>query len=170
MARNIELKARLRDPAAARAVALRLAPPSPEVELQIDTYFVVPHGRLKLREIEGRTARLIRYARDDAAVARASDYRLVDVVDAPGLKEALSSALGIRAVVKKRREIRLVDDVRIHLDEVDGLGSFLELETVLNARHDDDDGHRRVARLVREFGIVDADLESRSYGDLILGI
>ncbi len=108
MARNIELKARLRDPAAARAVALRLAPASTEVERQVDTYFVVPHGRLKLREIEAGTARLVWYVRDDAAAARASDYRLVDVVDAAGLKEALSFALGIRAVVKKHREIRIV--------------------------------------------------------------
>src|SRR5688572_22639306 len=124
MPRNIELKARLRDPEAARHTAAALATEPGFVERQIDTYFHCPVGRLKLREIEGREARLVAYVRPDDIRSKGSDYRLVPIADAQGLKAALSTTLGIRAIVDKRREIFLVDNVRIHLDQVVGLGWF----------------------------------------------
>ena len=131
MPRNIELKARLRDPAAARAVAERLCPGAPQVERQIDTYFDSRRGRLKLREIAGRGAWLICYERPNRIEAKASDYLLVPVTDPAGLKSALSEALGIRGIVTKLRHIYLFQNVRIHLDEVEGIGHFLEFEAVL---------------------------------------
>src|SRR5437899_571119 len=106
-ARNIEIKARCPDLAAARAVACELCGDSGIIERQLDTYFRVPHGRLKLREIEGQAAVLIAYSRPDEASARASAYRLVPAPDPAALKAALAETLGVRGAVRKRREIFL---------------------------------------------------------------
>lgn len=169
--RNIELKARLRDAAAAHATARRLATVEPWIEWQTDTYFAASRGRLKLREIcdaEQRptAARLVAYSRPDDLQAKASDYRLLDVPEPRQMKELLATALGVTVVVEKRRTIYLHHNVRIHLDEVAGLGAFLEFEAVLDERTDDAAGHAQLARLREEFKIVDGDLLARSYSDL----
>ena len=132
--RNIELKARLPSLAAAREIAAALATSGPERQHQIDTYFACAQGRFKLREIDGQTAQLVAYARPNGSHPRASDYRLVPVADAAALKAALADALGVQVVVEKQREIYLHHNVRIHLDEVLGLGTFLEFEAVLDQR------------------------------------
>jgi predicted adenylyl cyclase CyaB len=134
--RNLEIKARCPDLAAARAVVRELVGRDPAIEHQCDTYFHVPHGRLKLREINGATAVLIAYARPDTATARMSQYHLVPIVDPVVLKAALSTTLGIQREVRKRREISLWHNVRIHLDEVEGLGNFVEFEAVLGPEED----------------------------------
>jgi adenylate cyclase class 2 len=165
--RNIELKARLADLAAARVIAKSVATERLGVEHQIDTYFHCPHGRLKLRQINGLKAELVAYQRADTAEARASDYHLVTVADAEALKQALAAALGIRVVVDKLREIYLHHNVRIHLDKVQGLGTFLELEAVLGGDIDDAAGHEQLRRLCREFCVRDADIVPQSYGELL---
>jgi adenylate cyclase class IV len=137
--RNIEIKARCGDIERARRVAIQIATHRLGVQWQVDTYFACPHGRLKLRQIRAaddsgadtETAELIWYVRPDQPHAKASDYRLVPVSDPKGLAAALSAALGTTAVVRKRREIFLYRNVRIHLDEVEGLGTFVEFEAVL---------------------------------------
>ncbi len=166
--RNIELKARLDSLAAAREIAQRLATESLGVELQTDTYFAGANGRLKLRERQGRENQLVAYARPDGVDAKASDYRLVLVSDAAGLKQALAAAYGILIVVEKRREIYLHHNVRIHLDQVVGLGDFLEFEAVLGAEHDDADGHAALAELSRQFALEPRHLIAGSYSDLLL--
>ena len=128
--RNVELKARDPDPEATLARALRAGATDHGVIRQRDTYFAVPQGRLKLREEEPGGARLISYRRPDAADERVSDYRLVPVPDPDGLRAALAETCGVRVEVVKRRRLLLWERVRIHLDEVEGLGSFLELEAV----------------------------------------
>jgi adenylate cyclase, class 2 len=173
MPRNIELKARLHDLPAARRTAAALATQPGFVEHQVDTYFHCPGGRLKLREIEGEGARLVAYLRPDNAAAKGSDYVLVPISDPAELKRGLAATLGIRAVVDKRREIFLVDNVRIHLDEVAGLGTFLEFEAVLGPSSagrlvDDDAGRAQLADLRRRFGLRDADLLSGSYGEMFV--
>lgn len=145
--RNFELKARCRDLAAARAALLRLDIQAAGVERQTDTYFHVPAGRLKLREIEGQAAVLIWYDRGDEAGARVSRYRLAPVPDPLATKALLADALGIRGVVQKRRELFLWHNVRIHLDLVDGLGPFIELEAVLDASADVEVSRRRLEQL-----------------------
>jgi predicted adenylyl cyclase CyaB len=165
-ARNIELKARVRDLAAARAIAHDIATSYLGTMSQVDTYFHCSHGRLKLREIDGATAELIAYARADDVQAKPSDYRRIDVTACPGIKEALADALGVWKVVRKRREVFLVDNVRIHLDEVDGLGTFLECEAVLSAEHDESSGRAKLDELSRRFAIQPADLIRGSYSDL----
>ena len=94
---------------------------------QTDTYFNVPNGRLKLREgnIENN---LIFYERTNQAGPRILIFNLVKVEDAEGLKEALTKSNGIKVVVKKRREIYYINNVKFHIDEVPGLGSFVEIE------------------------------------------
>jgi predicted adenylyl cyclase CyaB len=170
--RNIELKARLADLPAAIQAAERLATGDLGSLHQIDTYFHVPHGRLKLRETVGRPAELIAYHRSDAAEARGSDYLLVPVADAELLKQALSATLGVRVVVDKRRRVLLWHNARIHLDEVAGLGTFLEFEAVLadassRASNRDTEGHAQLAELCRRFEIAPGDIIPYSYSDLL---
>ena len=165
--RNIELKARLADPAAALRIAEGLATSDLGTMRQVDTYFHCASGRLKLRERDGRAAELIAYQRGDQPQPKASDYRLVPVPDAAALQAALAAALGVRAVVSKQRRVLLWNNVRIHLDEVQLLGSFLEFEAVLADDMDDRRGHAQLAELSARFGIEPRDLESRSYVDLL---
>lgn len=165
--RNIELKARLEDLDAARKVAETIATERLGTQRQVDTYFHCKHGRLKLREINAQKAELVWYARGDQPGPKASDYQLVRVPDPAKLKAALTAALGIRGVVEKRREIFLHDNVRIHLDDVTGLGRFLEFEAVLGPGIDDAAGRAQLDRLIERFAIAEADLLPGSYGDTL---
>jgi adenylate cyclase class IV len=177
MPRNIELKAVLADPAAALARARTLAGPSRSVERQRDTYFEVPRGRLKLRrrwiQPEGggpekeQPAELIGYQRPDDREAAASDYRIVPFPPGSPIDEVLAVALGTDAVVEKTRRVFLHDGVRIHLDDVTGLGSFLELEAIVDDGCDDEDARAKVARLRAHFGIREEDLLAASYRELV---
>src|SRR4026208_2550188 len=123
--RNLEIKAVCADLAAAREAAQQLAGPPAAILDQIDTYFHVPTGRLKLREINNTSAELIYYDRADDPAARTSRDHLAPVVDPAALRALLAAALGIRAVVRRRRELFLYENVRIHLDAVENLGSFI---------------------------------------------
>ena len=126
--RNLEIKARDADPRRSLELALELgAEDHGEIE-QRDTYFGRAHGRLKLREQTPGETELIQYRRPDAAGPRVSDFRRVPVADADALREALDAALGTLVVVEKTRRLLVWEGVRIHLDEVEGLGSFVELE------------------------------------------
>lgn len=124
---NIELKARCDDLGRLREGCELLGAEGQEPERQVDTYFGVSHGRLKLRESLESGAELIYYVRDEGTGARESHYELYCVEDAESLKAILAKALGISVVVAKRRETFVLDNVRIHLDKVQGLGSFVEL-------------------------------------------
>jgi adenylate cyclase class IV len=164
--RNIELKARCADLAAAREAALRLGATEVGVLEQLDTYFRVPNGRLKLRETTGKTAELIWYARPDHAESRRSDYRIVPVPEPAALKAALNAAIGTRGTVRKRRALLMWHHVRIHLDDVAGLGTFLEFEAVLSAPEDDSTARDRLATLGDALGVRAQDRIARSYSDL----
>jgi predicted adenylyl cyclase CyaB len=135
---------------------------------QIDTYFAVPRGRLKLREIEGESAQLIQYDRPDLLAAHSSDYVIAQISEPDTLKDALTRALDIRVVVKKRRELYLWGQTRIHLDEVTGLGSFLELETVI-AGQTLAEADRECREVQAALGIGEEDLVAGSYADLLAG-
>lgn len=165
--RNIELKARLRDLERARQVARQVATQHLGVLHQVDTYFHSRRGRLKLRESSDRPAELIYYQRPHQGGAKGSDYFLIPVGDPEALKIALSAACGVRGVVEKRRDLYLAENVRIHLDEVVGLGSFLEFEAVLDETIDDDTGQAQVERLTNLFQIAPSDLLAGSYSDLL---
>jgi len=137
--------------------------------IQRDTYFNAREGRLKLREEEGSPAQLIAYERADLSGERTSYYRLVDIPYAEGLKAALATTLGIKVVVAKRRRLYLWEEnVRIHLDAVEGLGDFIEFEAVASEDSDLKREEDQVRRLRRAFGIDDADVIGSSYGELAL--
>jgi predicted adenylyl cyclase CyaB len=134
---------------------------------QRDTYFIALQGRLKLRETADGKAELIAYTRGDAATVRGSDYQLVNVADAGAMRAALATALGVRGEVVKRRELWMWRGVRIHLDEVNGLGTFVEFEAVMEAGESDEVGYQKVAALREALGIADGDLVGVSYSDLL---
>ena len=166
--RNLELKARDPDPRASLERALALGADDRGVIEQRDTYFSRARGRLKLREQRPGGAELIAYRRDDADEPRTSHYRLVPAAEPVGLRQALDAALGTLVVVKKRRRLLVWEDVRIHLDEVDGLGAFLELEAVAPPGSDLEPERVRLERLRAELRIDNAALVAGSYSDLLL--
>jgi adenylate cyclase, class 2 len=169
MAKNIEIKARSGDLSRARQLAKALGARKRAMLRQVDTYFNAPSGRLKLREITGseRRAELIWYDRPDRASARASRYFVVPVGDPKVLKIALSAALGVSRIVRKRRELWIFKNVRIHLDRVDGLGSFIELEAVVDPRHRPAASRQNLLKVQRALRIEASMLVSQSYSDLI---
>jgi homotetrameric cytidine deaminase len=168
--RNLELKARDPDPRRSLELALALgAEDRGEIE-QRDTFFSRARGRLKLREQAPGGAELISYERSDTPEARPSDYRVVPVADPEALREALDAALGTLVVVAKRRRLLLWDGVRIHLDEVEGLGSHLELEAVAAPDSDLDPARGKLERLRAGLEIDDAGLVAESYSDLLLDV
>ena len=165
--RNVELKARLVDREAARRTATRLAT-SERVELQQrDTYFHCNSGRLKLREFGDGEAQLIAYRRPDTADTACSRYHLVEVPQPELLRIALADTLGVRVVVEKQREVYLHHHVRIHIDQVRGLGDFLEFEAVLQPSAELVEGDEILSKLKAEFGIDDRDLVATSYAELV---
>jgi predicted adenylyl cyclase CyaB len=167
--RNLELKAIDHDPSGSREICEGLAAEHRGVLHQEDIYFDVPRGRLKLRRERDALAHLIAYERSNDAGQRESRYRIVEVEDDAELEAVLASALGIKAVVRKARRLFLYEGVRIHLDHVDDLGSFIELEGVA-ASEDADLGRLEalLADLRHSLGIQDADLIGGSYCDLVL--
>jgi homotetrameric cytidine deaminase len=164
--RNVELKARDADPRRTLERALALGASDEGALRQRDTYFRPARGRLKLREEEPGAAHLVAYTRPDGEAARTSEYRLAPVADADAAREALDAALGTLVVVDKRRRLLLWEGVRIHLDEVEGLGAFVELEAVAEAESDLTREHELVARLTDELGL--GERVAVSYSDLLL--
>ena len=169
MARNIEIKARIASVEAVLARATSIADGAPVVIDQDDTFFAVAHGRLKLRRFADGSAELIQYHRDDSADAKASDYVRVPVADADALAEALTRACGTRGRVRKRRLLLMAGQTRMHLDRVDGLGDFLELEVVLRDGQSDADGTAIAERLMTALAIGPGDRLAGAYLDLIAG-
>ncbi len=172
--RNVELKARDRDPARTLERALALGADDRGEIRQRDTYFPGARGRLKLREQESGGSplwdELIEYSRADSPEARTSTYLRVPVADAAPLREALEAAYGTLVTVTKRRRLLLWQNVRIHLDDVEGLGTYLELEGVAEADSDLSAERVSVEHLRRELGIEDDDLVATSYSDLLLDV
>ncbi|MBA2515563.1 MAG: class IV adenylate cyclase [Solirubrobacterales bacterium] len=168
--RNVELKAIDPQPARTLELALGLGASDQGLLLQRDTYFAAGRGRLKLREEEPGGAHLIAYVRpDDDPAVRVSEYRIVRVPEPVRTRDALEAVLGVRVVVQKRRRLLLWEAVRIHLDEVDGLGSYLELEAVAPPDSDLTPERARVDRLREALSIEDDRLLEGSYSDALGG-
>lgn len=165
---NVEIKARCRDIGAARGRLEELNAVRHGLDEQTDTYFVVPEGRMKLRE--GRIENsLIFYRRMDQPGPKASHVSRFDLSPADhDLKGVLSDALGVRSVVHKAREIYFLSNVKIHLDEVDGLGSFLEIEAIDTTGQRTRPQLRRQCRaLMAKLGVSTEDLLDGSYSDMV---
>jgi predicted adenylyl cyclase CyaB len=165
--RNLELKARLESLDTARQIAQRLATEQQPTQVQTDVYFHCRHGRLKLRHIQGGAAQLVSYTRPDQQEVALSRYRLAEVPDAAAVEQALTDALGVWLSVRKCREIYMYHNVRIHLDQVEGLGAFLEFEAVLGPTADEATSQQRLDYLSQQFGIRPESLIEHSYSDML---
>jgi predicted adenylyl cyclase CyaB len=165
---NIEIKARCREQESIRKILRSEHAECKGTDHQTDTYFRVGHGRLKLREgnIENN---LIHYRRDDKEGPRQSDVQLFRSDPGSSLKEILTKALGILVVVKKKREIWFIGNVKFHLDQVEGLGMFVEIEAIGQDGVTGSDSLLRQCRhYLRLFRIADKDLVPVSYSDMLM--
>lgn len=163
--RNVEVKVRV---AGHDALARRLRDLGADdhgVLHQVDTYFRAP-GRLKLRRQAGQPAELIAYARPDEPGLRTSEYRIWRTDDGPGLEALLAAALGVRARVAKARRLFLLGRTRVHLDAVDGLGRFLELEVALADGDGEAAGRDEAEALLSALGLAEVPRIAGSYADL----
>jgi adenylate cyclase class IV len=166
MAINVEWKARVHDLQNQRELAERIAGSPPALLEQIDTFFAVAHGRLKLRRLSPDRGELIHYWRVDRSGPRQSNYSIVRTAEPDALCDLLASALGVRGVVRKRRWLYLADQVRIHLDKVEGLGHFLEVEVVMRPGQPIADGERLAEALMGQLDVRAEDLVAGAYVDL----
>jgi len=170
MPRNIEIKARISpqryEPIRSAALSLS-SPGASETLSQRDTFYRVPFGRLKLREFEHGVAELIAYERPDRAGPKPSSYVIFPCTDPLALHEALALTLGIRGIVEKRREVIHVGQTRVHLDEVSGLGTFLELEVVLRDAQSTEEGVAIAERLMGALNVPFESLVDGAYLDLL---
>ncbi|MFH1016609.1 MAG: class IV adenylate cyclase [Pseudomonadota bacterium] len=164
---NVEIKCVYPDLEKGKACAERLGACLDGVQHQIDTYFATRSGRLKIREIDGKRAELIPYLRADIAGPKISDYQVIQIQDVGAVKALLGEILGIEVVVEKQRSIYLIDNVRIHLDEVRNLGSFLEIEAVYGRAEEEENARSKVNRLLSEFGVEADALISGSYREML---
>ncbi|MEO7924861.1 MAG: class IV adenylate cyclase [Chitinophagaceae bacterium] len=165
---NVEIKARCSDPSFIRDFLVKKEAEFKGTDEQTDTYFNVQHGRLKLREgiIENN---LIYYERSNQAGPKNSHFRLVRVDDAKGLKDALAASLGIKVVVAKKREIYYIGNVKFHIDEVAGLGSFVEIEAGnILADLSQQQLKEQCDYYLRELCIKEEDLLENSYSDMLM--
>lgn len=167
MARNIEIKARMRDFSGTKAVAESLSDGSAVLLKQRDTFYRVPKGRMKLRVVQPGGAELIFYQRPDRAEPRLSEYSTSGVEDPISMNSLLSAALGICGQVRKERWLCRVGQTRIHLDRVEGLGDFLELEYALREGEQEAKGHEVVRDLASKLGIQEEDVVAGAYADLL---
>ena len=165
---NIEIKAKSDNQAQVRAVLKSKNAQFHGVDHQVDTYFSVPFGRLKLREgkIENY---LIHYERENKEGPKQSNVILFKSDPKSSLKELLTKGLGVLVVVDKQREIYFIDNVKFHIDVVKNLGTFVEIEAI------DKEGTIGKEKLVEQcqhfldlFAIAESDLISVSYSDLLL--
>lgn len=169
VARNVEIKAKVRDWDKVTARAEALSGTAGEVLDQEDVFFSVAEGRLKLRTFPDGRGELIAYDRPNQAGAKTSHYQIFRTSDPESLKLVLAQGMGIRGIVRKRRILHWVGSTRIHLDDVEDLGRYLELEVVLGDGESEAYGATEANRLLDALGIGPADRIDCAYIDLLEG-
>jgi adenylate cyclase class 2 len=167
---NVEIKARVSDPSRIRKYLVDHHASYKGVDLQTDTYFNVRNGRLKLREgnIENN---LIFYQRENKEGPKNSNFDLLRVDDQARLKAVLVKSIGIKTVVTKTREIYYMDNVKFHIDRIEGLGDFIEIEAgnLLAPALREADLKKQCEHYISEFRIRPEDLVHHSYSDMLMG-
>jgi predicted adenylyl cyclase CyaB len=166
MPTNVEIKAKVRDLSEIERRAKLIATRGPQVLHQTDTFFRCSNGRMKLRDFGDGKAELIFYLRDDSTQPKPSRYVVLPVNDVKTTTTILEQTHGVLGVVKKRRTLYLCDRTRIHLDEVEGLGNFVELEVMLGDEADDS-GSATARQIMAQLGIEENDLIEGAYFDLL---
>jgi adenylate cyclase, class 2 len=164
---NVEAKFKLANPEHAREVATRLGFEARRILSQRDTFFHVAYGKLKLRE-EATGAWLIHYRRRREGDLELSDYEIVPVVEPARARSMLASALGILAEVRKERTLLTRGNIRLHLDRVEGLGDFGEIEAVLESGETAESNRAAVREILSALDIGERDLIGVSYFEMML--
>ena len=167
MARNVEIKAQVDSLDAIEPLAAALSGQEPAVIMQDDTFFTCTHGRLKLREFGDGTGELIFYQRADDTGPKESFYVISPTATPGTLREALTQAYGAIGRVKKQRRVFMAGRTRIHLDRVEGLGDFLELEVVLRDGESAAAGMEEARTLMAGLGVAPSQLVPGAYLDLL---
>ncbi len=167
MPRNIEIKARIESVETLADVAGRLAGAEPATILQDDAFFPCPNGRLKLRAFPDGSGELIFYQRKDTDGPKQSFYVITPTADPDGLRQTLTLAYGQAGRVRKRRLLYRLGRTRLHLDRVEGLGDFLELEVVLAEGEPLHAGEDEARRLLKRLGLRPGQLVAKAYVDLL---
>ncbi len=163
--RNVESKFRSVDHESIAGRALAAGATDEALLHQLDQFYEVPRGRLKLRTIDGVGSELIAYHREDDVGARASDYGRYATKDLTSLADVLARALPRAGVLEKERHLLILQNTRIHLDDVVGLGRFVELETVITTQSEDDAGREHLA-VINVLGLGDTERVAVAYVDL----
>ena len=166
MPSNIEIKARARSFENIKTRAEELSDTAVQIIPQTDIFFNTAQGRLKLRILADH-AQLIYYTRPDQDGPKRSDYHITRSTDPENLKRVLEFAYGIRGIVRKTRYLYVVGQTRIHLDDVEGLGQFMELEVVMQEGQSDAEGQNIAEELMAELGVERDDLIDGAYMDLL---
>lgn len=169
MARNIEIKARLISVEAIESKVAALATDGPVEIIQDDTFFRCETGRLKLRAFSETHGELIFYKRANQAGPKESFYVRSPTTEPASLREALSFAYGETGRVRKHRRLYLIGRTRVHLDIVDGLGHFLELEVVLSDEETSLSGVEVAHQLMERLGVEPSQLIEEAYLELLGG-
>ena len=167
MARNVEIKARIASVESLIARVTEIADQGPIVIAQDDTFFVCPNGRLKLRAFSEIDGQLIFYKRSDQTGPKESFYVISPTLSPNTLREALTFAYGQSGRVKKQRILFMVGRTRVHLDQVEGLGHFLELEVVMTDTETTEEGMAVADALMERLGIQADQLVQHAYVDLL---
>ncbi len=167
MARNIEIKARVENPSALFDRAAAISDSEPVEILQDDTFFHCPNGRMKLREFSSSEGQLIFYQREDSQGPKESRYFISNTSEPASLSHVLTLAFGVCGRVRKRRLLFLAGNTRIHLDEVEGLGHFMELEVVLTDGESVEAGQSIARDLMEKLAIPKESLLAGAYVDML---
>lgn len=168
MPSNVEIKAKVCDPSKFAERAAELSKSEGEIIRQHDTFFNCKQGRLKLRDFMNNSGQLIFYERPDTDGPKLSRYSISPTNNPPSLREVLSDALGVKGEVKKERRLFLIGQTRVHLDTVEGLGNYMELEVVMHPEQTVEEGQQIAEDLMEKLGVSKESLVTGAYMDLIL--
>ncbi len=169
MPSNIEIKFRVEDLDVVETKAAAIADSGPKLLVQEDIFFNVAQGRLKLRKFADGSAELIAYRRTDSETIRESQWHAYVTLDPDRLQNALALTAGQGVTVRKRRTLYLIGQTRVHLDRVDVLGDFVELEVCLTESQSNEAGRVIANDLVDRLGLDSAEKIAVAYADLLTG-
>jgi len=167
LSKNIEIKAHAHNFEQQQQIAEMLSGTNAQTLIQVDTFFNVESGRLKLREFPDAPAQLIHYNRNNVSGPKLSDYQISETHDGAGLKSILEKSYGIREVVEKQRLLFFVGRTRLHFDTVERLGRFIELEVVLGEEESVEGGKHEAQSLMNKLSIEPQHLIDMAYVDLL---
>jgi len=169
LARNVEIKARIADLDQTHAAVARISTKPPQLIEQEDVFFNVATGRLKLRILSPSHGELIFYQREDKIGPKTCTYHIHRTDKPEELRAVLSAACGEKIIIRKQRHLYFSDRTRIHIDVVENLGKFIELEVVLEEYETPDSGESEAQALMEQLGIEADHLVEVAYADLLEG-